>query len=279
MDVVGRALLRAGVLLMALLPLAGCIERMFFDPDARTYATPAQFGLAADEVSIPGPGASRLHGWFIAARGGGAAKGTVLQVHGNAANISNHLPLVAWLPAAGYNVLLFDYRGFGRSDGSPSLDGVVADTRAALAWLRARRDLEPNRLVVIGHSLGGASALRAVAADPQGVRALIVDSAFASYRRIARDAAGSLGAIAAPLFAGLPDAKSDPVAAARELRVPLLVMHGSADGVIPIAHGEALFAAAPVAGRQWLRIEGGQHLDALMRDAVRARVVTWLDAH
>ena len=270
---VGRAL-RAGVLLMALFPLAGCIEGLFFHPDARTYSTPAQFGLAAEEVSIPGPEASHLHAWFIAARG--APKGTVLQVHGNAANISNHLPLVAWLPAAGYNVLLFDYRGFGRSDGRPSLDGVVADTRAALAWLRARRDLQPNRIVVIGHSLGGASALRAVAAEPQGVRAVVVDSAFASYRGIARDAAGPLGAIAAPLFGGLPDARSDPVAAVRELRVPLLVMHGSVDRVIPIAHGEALYAAA-AEPKRWLRIDGGHHLDALMRDDVRAMLVEWLE--
>jgi fermentation-respiration switch protein FrsA (DUF1100 family) len=262
-------------LLMALLPLAGCIESLFFHPDDRRYSTPAEFGLAAEDVFIDGPEGARLHGWFLRARG--AAAGSVLHVHGNAANISNHLPLVSWLPAAGYNVLLFDYRGFGRSDGRPTLEGAVADTRAALAWLRARRDIDAARLVVLGHSLGGATAVRAVAADPQGVRALVVDSAFASYRGIARDAAGALGWIASPLFASLPGADADPVAAIRTLPVPLLVMHGSADRIIPIAHGEALYAAAPQPKR-WLRIEGGVHLDALMRPEVRAQLADWLAA-
>src|ERR671910_571341 len=92
--------------------LAGCIERMFFYPDAVTYTTPAQVGVRADYVQIVTADGSRLHGWFLPAVG--KAKGTVLHLHGNAANVSNHLPLVSWLPAHAYNVLLVDYRGFGR---------------------------------------------------------------------------------------------------------------------------------------------------------------------
>lgn len=271
-----RPALRLVAVLMAASLLAGCIEGLFFHPDNRAWSTPRQFGLTAEDVFIDGPDGARLHGWFIAARG--AARGTVLHLHGNAASIGNHLPLVAWLPPAGWNVLLLDYRGFGRSQGKPSLDGVVADARAALAWLRAKPAIDASRIVVLGQSLGGATALRLVAEDAQRVRGLIVDSAFASYRGIARDAAGLLRVIAAPLFAALPGEQSDPLAAARRVTVPLLVLHGSADGMIGIGHGEALFAAAPGPHKHWLRVEGGRHLDALQRDDVRARVIEWLDA-
>lgn len=270
-----RTLLRVAALAAMPLTLAGCIEGMFFHPDDRAWSTPAQFGLRHDDLTIDGPDGARLHAWLLHAARTPAA-GTVLQLHGNAANIGNHLPLVAWLPAAGWQVLLLDYRGFGRSTGRPSLDGVVADARAALDWLRARPDAGP--IVVLGQSLGGATALRLVAADPRGVAGVIVDSAFASYRGIARDAAGLLRFVAAPLFASLPGADNDPLAAARQLRVPLLVLHGSADRVIGIAHGEALFAVAPGPRKEWLRIDGGQHLDALMRADVRRRVIDWLAA-
>jgi len=250
----------------------GCAEKFFFYPDQRVYTTPQAEGVHAEEVSLAGPDDTALHGWWLPAKG--PAHGTVLHVHGNAANISNHLPLVAWLPAAGFNVLTFDYRGYGRSGGKPSIHGVVDDTRAALAWLRRRDGVDAQRLAVIGQSLGGATALRAVVQEPQGVRLLVLDSAFSSYRGIAREAAGSMGALgwlAPVLIPTLPAEEHDPVRAAAKLAVPLLVLHGSHDAVIPQHHGHALWAAAN-APKHWLPIEGGEHIDALMRPDVRAQV-------
>jgi len=115
----------------------GCAERFFFYPDQHVYTTPQAEGVHAEEVLFAGPDGIQLHGWWLPAQG--EIHGTVLHVHGNAANISNHLPLIAWLPAAGFNVLTFDYRGYGRSSGKPTIQGLVDDTRAALAWLRAAR--------------------------------------------------------------------------------------------------------------------------------------------
>lgn len=250
----------------------GCAERFFFYPDQHVYTTPQAEGVHAEEVLLPGPDGLPLHGWWLPAQG--PVHGTVLHVHGNAANISNHLPLVAWLPAAGFNVLTFDYRGYGRSGGKPSIQGLVDDTRAALVWLRQRPGVDPQRLVVIGQSLGGATAVRAVAAAPQGVRLLVLDSAFSSYRGIAREAAQSMGALGwlAPIFIPtLPADEHDPVHAAARLTMPLLVLHGSRDVVIPQHHGHALWVAAKDPKR-WLPIDGGQHIDALMRADVRAQV-------
>lgn len=257
--------------------LAGCVEGLFFHPDQRAYATPAELGVAVREVTFGEPG-SRLHGWWMPAAG--PARATLVQAHGNAANVSNHAPLVAWLPAAGIHVLGFDYRGFGRSEGRPSLDGVVADTRAAIAQARVLQGA-PLPLVVLGQSLGGATALRAVAEERTGdIRLVIVDSAFASYRGIARDAAGSgpLGWVAPVAVSGLPPAEHDPVAAISRLHMPVLLLHGDADSVVPIAHGERLHAAA-TAPKQFVRIPGGRHLDALTRPAVRAQVLAALQTH
>lgn len=248
------------------------IEGMFFYPDRVEYSRPEQFGLKHEDVSIATADGSRLHGWWLPARG--AARGTVLHLHGNAANVSNHLPLVAWLPPAGFDVLMIDYRGFGRSEGKPALEGVVEDALAALRHLRTRA-VDAQRLIVLGQSIGGATALRMLARDHAGVRLAVIDSAFASYRGIARDAALQ-SVVLAPLLPlalpALPAAAHDPVAALDRIGVPLLFVCGTGDAVIPPKHTERLFEAAR-APKRILRVEGAQHLEALLRGDVQAQLL------
>jgi len=255
-----RAVRLSLVALLALM-LAGCIERMFFYPDAVTYTSPAQQGVRAEDVSVVSADGSRLHGWFMPAVG--RPKATVLHLHGNAANISNHLPLVSWLPARGYNVLMIDYRGFGRSEGKPSLDGIVDDAAAALTYLRTRTDVDPTRIVVLGQSIGGATALRLLARDAKGVRIAIIDSAFASYRGIARDATagGPLAPIAALTAGVLPGPDRDPITALKSIRIPLIFVHGKRDSVIDAVNSERLHAAAT--GSQHWSVPDAMHIMAL----------------
>ena len=180
---------------------------------------------------LTAPDGSKLHAWFLPAQG--RAKGTVLHLHGNAANVSNHLPLVAWLPPRGFNVLTLDYRGFGRSQGTPSLDGVVDDAAAALELpAHVATTSMPTRLIVVGQSLGGATALRLLARDAKGVRLAVIDSAFASYRQIAREAASTSGILAplAPLvMKAFPGPEKDPITVLRSVHVPLIFVHGTRD--------------------------------------------------
>jgi fermentation-respiration switch protein FrsA (DUF1100 family) len=263
------------------LALAGCAEPLFFAPNARDFGGPERLNLLHEEAWIEAEGGARLHAWFLPVPPGPdgrpqPVRGTVLHVHGNAANISNHLPLVAWLPAQGWQVLTFDYRGYGRSSGSHSIDGVVDDTVRALDWLRARPDVDPQRVVVLGQSLGGATAIRAVARSPQGVRLLVSEGAFASYRGIADEVGDALGTVFwafqrlnRPF---LPGAAADPVTAVPALPVPLLLIHGTADTVIPFHHGEALHAAARTP-KGFIRIDGGRHVDGLRRVEVRRAVL------
>ncbi len=250
-------LLAAG---LSALFLSGWVESFFFFPDAVRYSTPAQYGLQAEDVWLRAPDSSRLHAWFLPAKG--TPRGTVLHLHGNAANVSNHLPLVAWLPERGYNVLMLDYRGFGRSDGKPSLDGVVDDAAAALAYLRGRPGVDRTRLIVIGQSLGGATALRLLARDSAGVRLAVIESSFASYRQIAREAASSSVILAplAPLVMGvLPGTEKDPASALASIRVPLIFVHGTRDAVIAHHHSDQLLAAANPPRELWT-VQDGEHI-------------------
>jgi len=254
--------------------LSGCAEALFFHPDQHVYSTPEQLGVTAQDLSFGSAGGPRLHGWWLPAVG--APRATVVHAHGNAANISNHAPLIAWLPAEGIEVLSFDYRGFGRSEGRPTLEGVVADTRAALAEARRRRGAGP--LVLLGQSLGGATAIRALdeetASGSADIRLLITDSAFASYRGIAREATSrSVLSFVAPLaMPSLPADANDPVTAIVRVKAPVLLLHGELDAVISIQNSERLHAAA-TSRKQFIRIAGGQHIDALARPDVRARVL------
>lgn len=244
--------------------VAGWVESFFFYPDKAQYSAPAQFGLVAEDVWLRAPDGSRLHAWFLPARteNAASARGTVLHLHGNAANISNHLPFVAWMPAHGFNVLTLDYRGFGRSEGKPSLDGVVDDAAAALAYLRTRPGVDAQRLIVVGQSLGGATALRLLARDSAGVKLAIIDSSFSSYRAIAREAAFTAGVLAplAPFFVGaLPAADKDPIAALASVRIPLIFVHGTRDALIAHDHSVNLHAAASSTKQLWT-VHDGEHV-------------------
>ena len=261
--------------------LTGCAEGFFFHPDQQVYSTPEQLGVTVQQFHFASAaGGPKLHAWWMPAVG--TPRATVVHAHGNAANISNHAPLVAWLPAEGIEVLSFDYRGFGRSEGKPSLDGVVADTRAALAEVRRRR-AAAGPLVLLGQSLGGATAIRALAEETAGgahdIRLLITDSAFASYRGIARDATrgGVLSYVAPLAMPSLPAHTNDPLAAIGRIKAPVLLLHGELDAVIAITHSERLHAAA-TSRKEFIRIAGGQHIDALARPDVRARVLAAIHA-
>lgn len=272
-----RSVALIALLGMSTFTLSGCVERLFFYPDSARYTSPEQFGLRAQDAEMRASDGTRLHAWFLPASG--AAKGTVLHLHGNAANISNHLPLVAWLPARGYNVLMLDYRGFGRSEGSPTLDGIVEDALAALKYLRSRPDVDRDRLVVFGQSIGGATALRMLARDAAGVRLAIIDSSFPSYRGIARDAtAGSaMAPLASLAAAALPGPDKDPVTALKSIGAPLIFMHGTRDSVIPHANSDALHAAAP-SSLLW-KIPDAEHIAALAFPGPwREKLVAAMDA-
>jgi hypothetical protein len=162
--------------------------------------------------------------------------GHVLHCHGNAGNVADRAPHARLLAAAGFDVLLFDYGGYGRSRGRPGERETYADARAARAALLAREGVDPARTLYLGESLGAAVALDlAVAQPPAG---LILQSPFTSVRDIARV---HYPWVPRPL---VPDAYPS-LQRITGLRAPLLILHGARDSVVPLMHGEELFRAAP----------------------------------
>ena len=257
--------------------LAGCTQ-VFFQPHRQKVLTPETFGLAYEEVRFKTGDGLELFGWFVPAQGNAA--GTILFLHGNAENISTHVSAVAWLPARGFNVFLIDYRGYGASAGSPSLSGAQRDIDAAMQTLLARSDIDTNRTVIYGQSLGGALAAYNVAHSPyrDHIRALVVESAFSSYTGITREKLAATWITwpfqwLAPLTV---DESFSPLSAMKRISpIPLLVIHGDQDAIVPDHHGQRLYDAALEPKELWI-IPGAGHIQGMRQDRWRDRFVAYL---
>ncbi|MCC5858023.1 MAG: alpha/beta hydrolase [Ectothiorhodospiraceae bacterium] len=264
------------VLLMALL-LQGCAG-LFFYPEREHYLDPADHGILYEDVYFRASDGVRLHGWWLPATDD--AVGTVLFLHGNAQNVSTHIAAVYWLPEQGFNVFMPDYRGFGKSEGRPSFAGVHRDAEAALAIARERADEDGTGLAVFGQSLGGAIAITLVAEAGRqyGVDALVADSPFSSYRGIAREKFGEVW-LTWPLQYPFSWTISDRFAPIdfvhRVSPIPLLLLAGDRDPIVPPHHARALYQAAgpPVELR---RASTAGHTQALTVRGEREYLVDWM---
>lgn len=257
--------------------LGGCTG-LIFQPMRQHVLTPAEVGVEARDVWFRAGDGTRLHAWFLPAKG--EPRGTVLFLHGNAENVSTHIGSVYWMPDYGYQVFLFDYRGYGHSDGRPSLAGLQMDFAAALQHVSAMPEVDPERVIVFGQSMGGATAVSGLARAPARtqVRALVVEGAPSSYRSLARELLSEWW-LTWPLQWPLSLTISDefrPLDAVDDISpVPLLVVHSRDDQIIPPHHGEALYEAAREPKTLWL-VDGARHIAVFTRKEQRERLITWL---
>lgn len=230
----------------------------FYFPDRTKYSSPDQVGLAFERVFFNSADGTLLSGWFIPALGVASpldAKGTVVHMHGNSQNMTAHWQFVQWVPERGFNVFVFDYRGYGQSHGKPEPKGVFEDAVAALDYLRVRTDIDTGKLFVFGQSLGGMIAIASTGASPQGVRAVLAEAPFHSYSALADDRMPGEGQLVDPAYCAT-------TYVARLSPIPLLFIHGTNDKVVPYSHSEMLLDEAGEPKRL-VTIEGGGHLDIM----------------
>lgn len=270
---------RIALLLSLFIALSGCTG-MFFMPMERLVRTPADIDLKYRDVEFHSSDGTLLHGWWLPAKG--TAQGTILFLHGNAENISTHIGSVHWLPEQGYNVFLFDYRGYGRSQGASEIAGVLRDTESAIATALEMTGDGTGQIIVFGQSLGGAIATYAVAhsGHRDRIKALIVESGFSSYRQIAREKLGSFWLtwpLQYPLSWTVTDRYNPIDAVAAIAPIPLLLVYGKEDPIVPLHHGQQLFAAAREPKQLWL-MPDGRHITTFAAPPQRQRLLDYLKA-
>ncbi|MDP1652723.1 MAG: alpha/beta hydrolase [Rhodocyclaceae bacterium] len=215
------------------------------------HTTPREHGMDFEALTLDTPDGERLDAWFVPAP---QAHGVVLFLHGNAGNISLRMDSIAMFHRLGYGVLIFDYRGYGRSSGKPSEAGLYQDAQAAWAHLTRQRGIAPARIVLFGESLGGAVAawLAAQLGPQEQPGALVLSSVFTSVPDLAAD-----------LYPWLPARwmarlHYDTRAALARTGSPVLVAHSPDDEIIPFRHGQRLFEAAP-GPKVFLQLAGGHN--------------------
>lgn len=237
-------------ILALLLSLAGCSSMLFY-PEPGLPFTPDKARLEYRDVNLTAADGTRLHGWWLPAKAGVPVKGTVLHLHGNGGNMSWHLGGSWWLPEQGYQVLMLDYRGYGQSQGEPSLPAIYQDIQAAFDWLKAAPEVQGKPLVVLGQSIGGALAVHYLAEHPDErsrIKALVLDGVPASYRDVARNSLSNSWLtlpFRTPLSWFIPDGDSAFNGLPRMAGTPMLIFHSMDDTLVPLVNGISVYKAAP----------------------------------
>ena len=227
-------------------------RQLIFFPSREVVADPGDVGLAFEEVRFQAADGVTLHGWFVQ----GAGDTTLLWFHGNAGNIGDRVENILLLNrAVGVNVFIFDYRGYGLSEGSPSEKGMYLDAEAAISYLKSRPDVNAEGgLVLFGRSIGAAVAVEMGAG--QDFRGIILESPFTSLKAMARRSHPVLSRV---IPVGLVvHSKFDSLAKISRVTSPVMVVHGDADETVPVEMGVALFEQASEPKRLYL-IRGANH--------------------
>ncbi len=248
-------------------------KRLIFQPDrGNDSITPDAYGIEYDDVTFQTEDGLNLHGWFVPGKKSStdADLHTLLWFHGNAGNINHRLDNIKMLyDRVPVNVFIIDYRQYGRSEGKISEQGTYIDARAALAYLHSRNDINHDKIIFFGRSLGSAVAVEL--ALKEKCCAMILETPFTSIKEMGKK-----------LYPFLPihfllRTKYDSLSKIGDIKVPILIMHGDNDKLVPFEHGRKLYEAAnepkefytiPGAGHNDTHIVGGEEYFDVIKNFV-----------
>ncbi len=232
--------------------ILGLLENfLLYHPYREIEVTPRNYGISYENVSFRAADGVRLHGWYVASKD---PDGPVLfWAHGNAGNLSHRAENIALIQKElGAGVFIFDYRGYGKSEGRPGEEGLYADARAAYKWLIDR--ISPERVFLFGRSLG-AAAMTKLAMEGKEARGLILESPFENTLAMGKK-----------MFPFLPvgwlvSSKFDNASMLPKVELPLFILHGDKDGIVPFAQGRRLYESAGSRHKRFFTIRGAGHND------------------
>lgn len=235
------------IMLGFILILAGCSSMFIYYPEKKIMRTPADMDLAYESVYIKTVDKIRLSGWWLPVTD---ARGVVLFLYGNGGNISYYLDILSVFGKLSLNTLMIDYRGYGMSEGHPNEEGTYNDAQAAWDFLIREKNIPPDKIIVIGRSLGGAIA--GWLASHNTPKLLILESSFLSFAKVAKDLYP--WAPTTMLFGNI----YNTAAHLEKTRCPVLVIHSPDDEITPFEHGLKLFEIAREP-KEFLKISGSHN--------------------
>lgn len=248
------------LLLAFLLSLNGCgLDRYFYYPNRVLYHDPEQLKLDYTLVDYPSLNGKKLYGFFF--RTPLKPRGTIVHFHGNYGNMTNHFPMALFLLDEGFDVLSFDYQGYGGSEGRTTRENTIQDGVATVRYARDHLRNPETGVAVWGQSLGGAVGL-VVTAQESFVKGAVIEAAFTSYRRMSRTVLQRhwflypISWVLTPFIGHRYDPEHY---AARVSPRPLLFVHGDADRIVPVEMSQQLYAKAKEPKTLWI-VPGADHL-------------------
>ncbi len=260
---------------------------MLFFPTRAQYYSPEKMGLKVEDVRIPSFDGISLHGWYFRrTTADQKPKGLIFFAHGNGENLTSHFVTLSFALDHGYDFFIFDYRGYGSSDGkSPNPKEAVGDTTAALRWTDARAKELGVPLITFGQSIGTALLLRSLIEEQARVRVrlIVLESPFLSFEWAAASVLSQswVSTPFQPLAFLLISDEWAPGTRIRELApTPILIFHGDADRVVDFRLGQRVYDAA-LPPKEMVRVKGGGHIRAFWgenRVEMRERFLNRLDA-
>ena len=239
--------------------LFGCTSLLYY-PTHDVYFDPAKINLKHENIYFQNYKNQKMHGWWFESKTK-PAKGTLVFFHGNAENLTTHFIHLGWIPQEGYNYFIFDYPGFGESEGKPNEEGVVQTSYDAIQWVHQNKDSRP--LILYGQSIGGITALRAALEFKNKIkfRAIIIDSSFPSYQKIATYKMSKhwFTWILQPIAYLIISDEYAPKNMAELSPIPILIIHGQKDNTVEAFWSDQLYEQLKEPKEIW-RIPEGNHI-------------------
>jgi len=257
--------------------LSSCTNLIFY-PMPNHILNPNVLGIEYKNIKISTTNNLSLHGWWLQAKD--HTNGIIIFFHGNAQNISTHLQHVYWLVDHNYDVVIIDYRGYGKSEGKPSIPGSIDDIKSGVKYVYNAPKSTNKPIFVIGQSMGGSLSIAALADDKikNNINALVTISAFSDYRKIAQHALSNSW-VTWPLQWPLSFTINNSYSPERLIKylspVPILIIHGNEDKVVPSSHAKTIYTLAPE--HKFLEILPAGHNDVLNNKKNRQVLLKYLN--